>query len=52
MRDTRVKTTKLRTVHHRWWRSRQFWIWVLTVVLGLAIGLALAILGGPNSGGA
>jgi hypothetical protein len=53
MRDTRVKDTKLRTVHYRWWRSRQFWTYalmVLMVVLGLAIGVALAILGGPNGG--
>jgi hypothetical protein len=51
MRDTRVKNTKLRTVHYRWWRSRQFWTSVLMVALGLAIGVALAILGGPNGGG-
>jgi hypothetical protein len=50
MRGTRVKNTKLRTVHGRWWRSRAFWTWVLVVVVA-AISVGLAILGGPNGGG-
>jgi hypothetical protein len=45
----RVKNTKLRTVHDRWWRSERFKMGVVMAV-GCAIGVALGILD-PNGVG-
>jgi hypothetical protein len=49
MAGTRLRSTKVRTVHDRWWRSPDFWMKVLMILL--LVALIVATILDPNGGG-
>jgi hypothetical protein len=49
MAGTRLRSTKVRTVHDRWWRSQRFWAWVLLLLMVAVIVVATIL--DPNGGG-
>jgi hypothetical protein len=49
MAGTRLRSTKSRTVHDRWWRSQRFWMWALLLLMG-GLNVVATILD-PNGGG-
>jgi hypothetical protein len=49
MAGTRLTSTKLRTVHDRWWRSQRFWMWVVLLLMVALIVVATIL--DPRGGG-
>jgi hypothetical protein len=49
MAGTPMRSTKLRTVHPQWWRSRDFWMTVVFLLVVAALVVARTL--DPHGGG-